>query len=75
MIHFMLENEIVKIDLGLRIRELRVEKNYSLKEFADKLDIEYTNLVRIEKGRTNVRLSTLVKIANALEVPISKLFK
>lgn len=71
----MLENEIVRIDLGLRIRELRVEKNYSLKEFADKLDIEYTNLVRIEKGRTNVRLSTLVKIANALEIPISKLFQ
>ncbi|MCD7970550.1 MAG: helix-turn-helix domain-containing protein [Alistipes sp.] len=70
----MLDNLEVQKQLGLRIREMRIERNYSIKEFAYKLDVEYSNLIRIETVRTNLRLNTIVKIANALEVPIEKLF-
>ncbi|MDR0231626.1 MAG: helix-turn-helix domain-containing protein [Dysgonamonadaceae bacterium] len=56
--------------IGLKIRELREEKNISLQEFSDKLDIEYNNLIRIEKGRTNPTVGTLFKICQILEVKL-----
>lgn len=59
----------------MRIRRLREEKGLSIQDFADKLEIEYTNVVRIEKGRTNFTLGTLIKIANGLDIPIIDLFK
>ena len=55
-------------EIGTRIRRLRESKNLSIQEFADKLEIEYNNVIRIEKGRTNFTIGTLVKIANTLEV-------
>lgn len=69
----MLEKEKTLIDIGLRIRQLREESKLSLQEFADRLDIEYTNVVRIEKGRTNFTIGTLVKIANALGLSLHEL--
>lgn len=35
------------------------------------LDIEYNNLIRIEKGRTNLTVGTLLKICKALRVNLS----
>lgn len=71
----MLDKQETLTEIGLRIRQLREERKLTLQDFADKLEIEYNNVIRIEKGRTNFTIGTLVKIANALEIPISKLFK
>ena len=71
----MLDKQETLTEIGLRIRQLREERKLTLQEFADKLEIEYNNVIRIEKGRTNFTIGTLVKIANALEIPISKLFE
>lgn len=62
------ENIIKKV--GLKIREIRESKNLSIMELADKLDIEYNNMIRIEKGRTNPTLATLYKICQALEIKL-----
>jgi len=56
--------------IGLKIREIREEKKISLQELSDKMDIEYNNLIRLEKGRTNPTIGTLYKIANILEVKL-----
>lgn len=42
----------------------------SLQELSDKMNIEYNNLIRIEKGRTNPTIATLYKIAQILEVEL-----
>ncbi len=75
MIEIMLDKQGTLTEIGLRIRKLREEKGLSIQDFADKLDIEYTNVVRIEKGRTNFTIGTLVKIANGLDIPIIGFFK
>lgn len=64
----MLDKQETLIGIGSNIRKLRESKNLSIQDLADKLDIEYNNVIRIEKGRTNFTIGTLVKIANALEV-------
>ncbi|MDR3350248.1 MAG: helix-turn-helix domain-containing protein [Prevotellaceae bacterium] len=66
-----MNKEFVLKEIGLKIRKIRNEKNLSLVEFSDKLDIEYNNLIRIEKGRTNLTIGTLLKICEALDVNLT----
>ncbi len=66
----MLEKNETLIRIGLKIREIRESQKLSIQDLADKLDMEYNNVIRIEKGRTNFTIGTLVKIANALEVDL-----
>jgi DNA-binding Xre family transcriptional regulator len=39
-------------------------------ELSDKIEIEYNNLIRIEKGRTNFTIGTLLKVCQALNVKL-----
>lgn len=64
----MLDKEKTLLEIGARIRKQREVQKLSIQEFADKLDIEYNNVIRIEKGRTNLTIGTLIKIANALKI-------
>lgn len=66
----MNKEEIIR-KVGLKIREVRENKDMSIMALADKLDIEYNNMIRIEKGRTNPTLGTLFSIAQALEVKLT----
>ena len=65
----MNKEEVIK-SVGLKIREIREGKDISIMTLADKLDIEYNNMIRIEKGRTNPTLGTLYGIAQALDVKL-----
>lgn len=66
----MLDKNETLIRIGLKIREIRETKKVSIQDLADKLDMEYNNVIRIEKGRTNFTIGTLMKIASALEVDL-----
>jgi len=68
-----MKKESLYIKIGIRIRELRICQNLSIQELSDKLDIEYNNLIRIEKGRTNPTLGTLYKISQILNVKLKEI--
>ena len=70
----MLDKEKTLIEIGKRIRQIRMDKEITIQELSDKLDMDFTNVVRIEKGRTNFTIGTLVKVANALEISLKDLF-
>jgi transcriptional regulator with XRE-family HTH domain len=61
--------------LGRRVQELRGLKNFGVREFALIADIEHHQLINIEKGRVDIRLSTLRKIAKALEIEPKELLE
>jgi len=61
--------------LGAKIKQLREEKEIDQKSFAFDCEIGRTQLYMIEKGRTNPRLLTLIKIADGLEISIDELLK
>ncbi|WP_103070845.1 helix-turn-helix domain-containing protein [Aquimarina sediminis] len=61
--------------LGAKIKQLREEKEIDQKSFAFDCEIGRTQLYMIEKGRTNPRLLTLIKIAEGLEISISELLR
>ncbi|SBW07195.1 helix-turn-helix transcriptional regulator [uncultured Dysgonomonas sp.] len=65
-----MDKETLVKKVGLKIREIRESRDLSMMDLSDKLDIEYNNLIRIEKGRTNPTLGTLYKICQALDVKL-----
>ncbi|MCT3941372.1 helix-turn-helix transcriptional regulator [Elizabethkingia anophelis] len=71
-----MEKSEILIQVGKRIKELRIQKGISQVDLVARMDgnIDPTNISRIEAGRTNPTLLTLQRIANALEVNISELF-
>ena len=56
-----------------RLRELRERKGLSLRRLGAKAGVHYVSLVRLEAGKFDPRLSTLRKLAEALEVTVCEL--
>ena len=64
----------VKEKLGKRINELRIEKSLSQEKLALNANIDRAYMHLIEKGKTNVSIELIEKIAIALEIEIKELF-
>ena len=61
--------------LGVRIRQLRRKKGWSQGEFSELCNIHRSHMGKIERGETNVRLSTLLTIAGTLETELETLLR
>jgi transcriptional regulator with XRE-family HTH domain len=59
--------------LGARIRQLRKKKGWSQGELAAVCGLHRSHMGKIERGETNVRLSTLLVLAENLETRVEKL--
>ncbi len=64
----------IKDKIGNKIRPLRQEKHLSQEAFADMCELNRTYISSIEKGKRNVSIINLEKIANALNINLSTLF-
>ncbi len=62
------------IALGKRIKTLRLEKNISQTEVAYRCGFDKSNYNTIESGKRNPTVTSLLKIANAIEVNLIDLF-
>ncbi len=69
MAHAAKHREIV----GSNIRACRTDAGLTLEQLAEKADLSWPYLSEIERGRENISLDKLVKIAQALDVRLSKL--
>lgn len=54
-------------DLGEKLRELRVSKNFSLADVADKLHVAAKTLQRYECGERKIKLEILLKLSKIYE--------
>ena len=54
---------------------LRVEQGISIRELAVRSDLEYSQVQRIEKGKVNIALTTLLALAEGLDVTLDILLK
>lgn len=59
--------------IGQRIREVRRERELTLKQLADKSGLTLTYLSDVERGQTRPSLKALLRIAGALEVSMADL--
>jgi len=61
-------------NLGARIKAIRLQKQISQNELATRCEFEKASMSRIESGKTNVTVLTLLKISKALETDMSEFF-
>ncbi len=67
--------EAESIDVGQRLRVLREERGISMRALARRSGLSANALSMIERGLTSPSVSTLNKLATALEVPITAFFR
>lgn len=59
--------------LGANIRALRLKRDWTQERLGDEAGIHMVEVGRVERGVKDIRLSTILKFARALEVPAAKL--
>ncbi len=65
----------VAVDVGLRLKQLREDRHVSMRTLAKNSGLSANALSMIERGLTSPSVSTLTKLAGALEVPITAFFR
>jgi len=58
--------EITRLKLSNKIKELRTKKKMTQESFAQKANMPQSVIARVESGKHTISLSTLDKIAHAL---------
>jgi transcriptional regulator with XRE-family HTH domain len=64
----------LKKQLGLRLKELRLERNLKQEQIEEKFGFSYRYLGRLERGAVNPTLETLLKLCKIYKVSMSDLF-
>ncbi|AZU62360.1 helix-turn-helix domain-containing protein [Neobacillus mesonae] len=58
-----------------KIKELRLLRGYTLKELSERTDLSISFLSQVERGATSLAITSLKKIADALNVKITEFFE
>lgn len=61
-------------EIGRKIKKIRKSQNMTQLDLAIKCNMEENALQRIEVGRTNPTIKTLLKVTRALEIELLELF-
>jgi transcriptional regulator with XRE-family HTH domain len=61
--------------LGRRIQALRTAQGWSVRALAKHAAMPHNNLLKIERGESNIPIETLARVARALGVPLAALFQ
>jgi len=66
--------EDIRKRLGMRIREMRKSAGITQEELGERASLNYKFIGELERGRVNVGLDSIARIAGALGVKIGDLF-
>lgn len=64
----------ILINFGKNLRQLRLSKGYTQEQLANELDVEISQISRIERGVINTSITTLYSISIILKIDVSELF-
>jgi transcriptional regulator with XRE-family HTH domain len=64
----------IKTKIGLRIKELRTQKNLTQEAVAWKAEVDRTFMNHVENGRRNISVESLEKVIAGLETNIKDFF-
>ena len=65
---------MIREQVGQRIKELRLHNGMSQEDFAYKCSLDRTYITSLERGKRNISLLNLQKIANAFDMTLSQFF-
>ena len=70
------KSEITLEKIGERLKEIRKQQGYdNYEKFAYENDIPRAQYGRYERGKSDLRLSSLLKILNAFDMSLEEFFK
>lgn len=67
-------NDIFIKEFGKNLRKIRLSKKMSMQILAYSINVEYSQISRIELGKINTSINTVYEIAEALDVPLHLFF-
>ena len=70
-----LENVPTEIIVGMKIRQLRNRREFSLRTLAERSGLNINTLSLVENGKSSPSVGTLQQLARALEVPMTAFFE
>lgn len=70
-----IQETYLKVEIGKRLKRLRLEKGLTQKELAAKVGLDYTYIGKIERGEQLPSLKILLKISEVLSVPVNHFFQ
>lgn len=65
----------IKMEFGLKVKELRQSKGWSQEKLALNSNLDRTYIPSIEKGKRNVSLVVIEQLANAFKIKIKDFFE
>jgi transcriptional regulator with XRE-family HTH domain len=69
------DRNAVSVNVGSRLAELRQERNLSVRALSRASGLSANALSMIERGRTSPSVSTLYRLAEAMQVPVTAFFR
>src|SRR5512140_2089299 len=66
--------EAISVDVGNRLHQLRETRKISMRALAQKSGLSANALSMIERGKTSPSVSTLYRLADAMDVPVTDFF-
>lgn len=65
----------ISTKFGKRVKKIRLEKSLSQGDLAKIVDVHPTDISGIERGKRNMSLKNIERLAKALGVPVDELMK
>lgn len=70
----MVDKKAIAKHIGSNLKRLRSSKGLSMQDLANLAELEKSQIVRIENGQVDAKISSLYILANALAVDVKELF-
>ena len=64
----------IVIDVGTRINQIIIEKKFKQRNVAHDAGLDVENLRKYIKGKQEMKISTMMRIVEALEIDVQDLF-
>lgn len=68
-----MKSDILK-DFGLRVKQLRLERNWTQQDLADRSGFHKNYIGMVERGERNISLKNIEMLAEAFGITINHLF-
>ncbi len=73
MVIFDDKNEFLHL-FGKRLEHFRTEQKLSFRQLAQNCNLDHSDIRKIEKGKRNIQLSTILELAKGLGIQPKELF-
>ncbi len=70
-----MDKQTVLKKISKNIQQVRKEKGYTQESFAEKMDVSWSYVSKLESGILNLSLGKIVELADYLEVDVKVLLK